>query len=121
MGEMRGEMNAEAVSPEVLLVTVLFFCGIGLILGGAVLGISELAMLGIFMHLSVAFLCLLYLRIDKVTWLLYLIGIFIALLRIGIAPPFTELDYILFLSSGFFIIFASVRVVYQIHKYFDLE
>ena len=48
MGEMREEKNAEAVSPEVLLVTVLFFCGIGLILGGAVLGISELAVLGTF-------------------------------------------------------------------------
>ena len=33
MGEMRGEKNAEAVSPEVLLVTVLSFCGIGLGLG----------------------------------------------------------------------------------------
>ena len=48
MGEIRGEMNAEAVSPEVLLVTVLSFCGIGLGLGAAVLGISELAMLGTF-------------------------------------------------------------------------
>ena len=48
MGEMRGEMNAEAVSPEILLITVLFFCGIGLSLGAAALGISELAVLGTF-------------------------------------------------------------------------
>ena len=48
MGEMRGEKNAEAVSPEVLLVTVLSFCGIGLSFGASVLGISELAVLGTF-------------------------------------------------------------------------
>jgi len=132
MGEMRGEKNAEAVSPEVLLVTVLSFCGIGLGLGAAVLGISVLAVLGIFMLLSVLFLCFLYLRkrVDKVTWLLYLIGIIgtvsgivisIEPLWIGIASPFfTELGTILLLSSGFFIMFASVRVAYHIHKYFNL-
>ena len=75
MGEMRREMNAEAVSPEVLLITVLFFCGVGLTLGATVLGISELAVLGTFVFFSALFLCLLYLRIDEVTWLLYLIGI----------------------------------------------
>ena len=48
MGEMKREMNAEAVSPEVLLITVLFFCGIGLSFGASVLGISELAVLGTF-------------------------------------------------------------------------
>ena len=45
---MREEMNAEEVSLEVLLITVLFFCGIGLSLGATVLGISVLAVLGTF-------------------------------------------------------------------------
>ena len=131
MGGMRREMNAEVVSPEVLLITVLFFCGIGLILGGAVLGISELAMLGIFMHLSVAFLCLLYLRIDKVTWLLYLIGTIglvsgevfsIALLWIGIAPPFfTKLGTILLLSSVMYLMVLNIITAYLIYKYFNLR
>ena len=70
-------MNSEAFSLKEVLITVLSFCGIGLSLEAAVLGISVLAVLGIFMLLSVLFLCFLYLRkrVDKVTWLLYLIGI----------------------------------------------
>jgi len=126
-------MNSEAVSLKEVLITVLSFCGIGLGLGAAVLGISVLAVFGIFMLLSVLFLCFLYLRkrVDKVTWLFYLIGIIgtvsgivisIAPLWIGIIPPFfTELGTILLLSSGFFIMFASARVAYQIHKYFNLR
>ena len=65
------EMNSEAVSFKVI--SVLSFCGIGLGLGAAVFGISVLAVLGIFMLLSVLFLCFLYLRkrVNKVTWLFY--------------------------------------------------
>ena len=92
-------MNAEEVSLEVLLITVLFFCGIGLSFGASVLGISELAVLGTFVFFSALFLGILYLRkvLSKVAWLLYLIGtiglvsgevIFIAPLWIGIASPF---------------------------------
>lgn len=134
MGEMRGEMNAEAVSPEVLLVTVLFFCGIGLCLGASVLGISVLAVLGIFVHLSALFLCILYLRkvLSKVAWLLYLIGAIglvsgeafsIAPLWIGIAPPFfTKLGTILLLSSVMYLIVLNIitaYLIYKYHKYFN--
>jgi len=126
-----GEMNSEAVSLKVI--NVLFFCGIGLILGGAVLGISELAVLGIFVHLSVLFLGILYLRkvLSKVAWLLYLIGTIglvsgevfsIALLWIGIAPPFfTKLGTILLLSSVMYLMVLNIITAYLIYKYFNLR
>jgi len=130
MGEMRGEMNAEAVSPEVLLITVLFFCGIGLSFGASVLGISELAVLGTFVFFSALFLGILYLRkvLSKVAWLLYLIGtiglvsgeIFsIAPLWIGIAPPFfTKLGTILLLSSVMYLMVLNIITAYLIYKYY---